>query len=830
MIDVIGQTVGDYVLEEYLGAGPVGQVFRARHITTGRRHALKLVHQQLADDADFRAWFAGRWRAVARLRSRQVIAVDEVADHDAAGRCYVVMELLDTSAADLLDPAPKAARQSLIGWVDLIGQAGDALAIAQAAGLAHGNLKPSNLRLEPVYTAQSDASGYRLKLSDFGFSGVEAIQQSAGASRARVSEALAYTLAPEHFRGDEPDARSDVYALGAIMYHAATGRPPFSAGTFEAALRQRVYEPLTPPNTLQPALPAELSAALEAALKLEPAGRFGDAQALAAALRRALVLPEERAPVVQALDLKGYALASARLSGNGLAVGRQPSTEPSLQLPAAVLADIEVWIDWDGSQVSVTGGSANSVAALRGARLQPGQVYPWDAEELLRVGPYILQFAQPADLAVAQPLVLPQISHPGASAPVPAPADLDERIVVSLPRTRLELVPTQLAVFAVSLKNVGTLVDNLDITVEGIPDQWIEGTPATVDLNPNDERLSDIRVRVPAIPKNHAREYPVVIRVRSRPLGESWTQPAVWHVQPFAASTLDLRPKRRRGRRWASYIVVLRNLGNQEATYQLSGEDEENLLDCDLDLLRVDARPGQMVEVPLTTRPLHRLWFGAAERHRFTINALPRGPGEPRSVTGTFEQLPVFPQWLPGALLVLLIVGLLAAYLFGFAPTRVAQLLDGKPGFGVLPLPTPSPLPSPTLTLPTLVPPSAPAVPTETPLPTNTQTATPAPTATATPTATPTPIPSATPVVLTDCPVRGVPYMIEGSGAEPGQKLDLFFDQRRVGGDNVPVDASGSYQLPLLIGDEPPGLHIVSLVQGDHVLLQFTCQLRPLLP
>ncbi|HNP69962.1 MAG TPA: protein kinase [Kouleothrix sp.] len=832
MIDIIGQTIGEYLIEASLGAGPIGQVFRVAHKQTRQQRVLKLLHQPLADDDGFRKRFVERWRKVADLRSRHIVAVDEVVERDNTDLCYVVTELISESVADLFDPPLRAASQSLIGWIDLIAQSGEALAIARAAGLTHGNIKPSNMRLERTYLARPDASGYLLKLTDFGFNGIEFIERGAGTSLPWMSEGLAYALAPEHFHGDEPDVRTDVYALGSILYRAATGQPPFNATTFDAALRQRVYGEPVPPRDRQAALSEELSATITRSLKSDPARRYSDAQALADALRRALVLPEDRVPVVQALDLGGRALKSVRLTGNGLAVGRQPAVEPGLVLPAEVLSDIEVWIDWDGAQVSVSGGSDTCIASLQGQRLLPSKTYVWVSDEILRIGPYLLQYTQPSAIALAQPLALPQSVTPGAgTTPAPAPNEHEERIVVSLPQKRLELVPTQLALFQVSLKNVGKLVDNLDITVEGIPGQWIEGVVSTVNLNPNDERLVDIRVRVPATSKNRAREYPVLIRVTSRPLGDTWSQQAVWHVQPFAASTLDLRPKRRHGRRWAKYIVVVRNLGNQDATFRLLGEDEAHLLDCDLDLLRVDARPGQVVEVPLTVRPQHKIWFGASERHRFTIDSTPHGPGEARSVAGTFEQMPVFPRWLLGAVVVGFVLVLLGAYLFRFVPEQLEQQLNGKPGFGVLRpsptlIPTITPLPlltaTPTVMLsPTpVVEPIAQFVPPSTP----TATASPAPTAT------PTPVPSATPVILVDCPVRGVPYMIEGSGAEPGGRLDLFFDQRRVGGDNVPIDASGNYQLPLLIGDEPPGLHIVSLVQGDRVLQQFTCQLKPLLP
>ncbi|HEX7103265.1 MAG TPA: protein kinase [Nitrolancea sp.] len=258
---MFGRTLGNYRIEALLGPGRLGRVYRATHLALERPAALKIFHEQFAADPAFRERLLHRVTELITLRHPHLVEIYEAGEAD--GRLYLAMEFcpdgsigrLVREAAGSGDPVP------LETSLDLIDQATEGLEYAHNQGFVHGDITPNNLLL----TFEDDKQ--RLKIGDIGLSGL-------GDDAAHGS--LAYR-SPEQRRGDEPDERSDVYALGVVLYQLATGRLPFDSDADHS-------DPPSP-RDLKPELSRPLEEVILRCLAERPDDRYGSAAKLGIALR-----------------------------------------------------------------------------------------------------------------------------------------------------------------------------------------------------------------------------------------------------------------------------------------------------------------------------------------------------------------------------------------------------------------------------------------------------------------------------------------------------------------------------------------------------------------
>ncbi len=265
---------GRYTLLSRLGRGGFGTVWRAWDPQTARHVALKVLRAPL-DDPDDRARFVREATVIARLRHRNVVTVHDAGEDD--GVPYFAMELVE---GESFEEALRVGRLDVPAIVAIVRDVALGLAHAHAHGILHRDLKPANVLL---------GHGGRTVLSDFGL----ARWSSAREQLTRTGEVLgtpAY-MAPEQVdRGVAPQGPpTDVYGLGATLYRAVTGRPPFIEHASMLTLMTMILsdEP-TPPRELAPDVPAGVEAILRRCLEKDPADRYATASALAADLDRFL--------------------------------------------------------------------------------------------------------------------------------------------------------------------------------------------------------------------------------------------------------------------------------------------------------------------------------------------------------------------------------------------------------------------------------------------------------------------------------------------------------------------------------------------------------------
>jgi len=295
-----------YRLGRVLGEGGMARVYEAVHTGLGTPVALKLLHGSFAKDAEIVDRFAREARAAARLDSPHIARVLDV-DTTSDGRPFLTMELL--VGADLSVALEDLGVLPVDTAVDVIVQAARGIHVAHAAGIVHRDLKPENLF---ICTLGPQALGRGLvKILDFGIAKDKRAEASRMTTPGTIFGTVFY-MAPEQIRSAQAaDARTDVWALGAILYELLAGRPPFE-GDAHSVVAQIVADPIPPLRPQRAEISAELEAVVMRALERDVTKRFPTADALARALApwapresvRELVarLPPESIPKVPSID------------------------------------------------------------------------------------------------------------------------------------------------------------------------------------------------------------------------------------------------------------------------------------------------------------------------------------------------------------------------------------------------------------------------------------------------------------------------------------------------------------------------------------------------
>ncbi|WAS94982.1 serine/threonine-protein kinase [Nannocystis punicea] len=429
--DLIGAVLDNrYRILEVLGAGGMGTVYRAEHIELGEQVAVKLLSPRFAHDAEWVKRFRREARAALRIRHDNVVRVLDFAA-PAPGFVYMVMELIaGESLADL------SYREGSIPWdraLAIADQIASALEVAHAHGIIHRDIKLSNC----VRTTVAGHDDF-IKVLDFGIAkwmdsegeGADAPRTSTG-----VWMGTAEYMAPEMFRGEQPDPRVDVYALGILMYRLVGCQAPFRGTHMDVAMQLAVRDAAPPSRSAPPGvlIPPEVDALILRAIAREREARTLSMTALRAdilAALRGVPSPEStsddvtvvlrRAPAVEQVPDPEPVTATTTIGGRKPRPGdvRVQTTEPVAVLPrrrwgmayglgsAALLgvAAILGWVAWPRDE-PVHGGTG-------------GEMVPEPATVEVSAAPSLVTEAGPPSPSVAP------AEHPlaGASPAASAPA------------------------------------------------------------------------------------------------------------------------------------------------------------------------------------------------------------------------------------------------------------------------------------------------------------------------------------------------------------------------------------------------------------------------
>jgi len=279
MVLTPGTRLAHYEIESAVGSGGMGVVYRARDTRLGREVALKVMAPHIASDPLMRSRFETEARAVASLSHPGILSIYELAVAD--GVPYAVMELLEgRNMRERISKGPLPWREA----VEIAAAIADGLAAAHAKGIVHRDLKPENVFL---------TSDGHVKILDFGL----ALQRldAAGPDRPTVAHTahgvvlgtFGY-MSPEQVTGESVDGRTDVFALGCLLYEMLTGAQLFTGTTPQEIIARLLHDSAPDLSSFDPLAPQELRAVVARAVQRDPGRRFASAQDMGGALRALL--------------------------------------------------------------------------------------------------------------------------------------------------------------------------------------------------------------------------------------------------------------------------------------------------------------------------------------------------------------------------------------------------------------------------------------------------------------------------------------------------------------------------------------------------------------
>jgi serine/threonine protein kinase len=263
--DLSGRRLGGYRLVRLLGSGAMADVYLAEQTSLGRNVAVKVLRGDALRHPAAVERFEQEARAAASLVHGNIVQVHEVACVD--GLQFLAEEYVagPTLRAWLMARGPLDVRQALA----VLGQVGSALLRAAQQGIVHRDIKPENL----LVTSAGD-----VKVADFGL--VRVLSEDSELTRDGMTLGTPLYMSPEQAEGRAVDARSDLYSLGATVYHLLAGRPPFSGSSAIAVAMAHIKDPLPSLAAERPDLPVGLCDIVERMLAKDPANRFASPQQL----------------------------------------------------------------------------------------------------------------------------------------------------------------------------------------------------------------------------------------------------------------------------------------------------------------------------------------------------------------------------------------------------------------------------------------------------------------------------------------------------------------------------------------------------------------------
>ncbi|MBI2403833.1 MAG: protein kinase [Gemmatimonadetes bacterium] len=389
--DLVGSVIaGNYHIEKKLGEGGMGAVYLGQHVKMGRKSAIKVMTQSMANDPDAIARFNREATNAARINHPNVCAIYDFGETP-DGLIYLAMEFIEgESLSHVLEREgalpPKRGAQ-------IFQQAAEALQAAHDLGIVHRDLKPDNIMI-----TRGRGGADVVKVVDFGIAKAVGGEEGQKVTKTGLVVGTPEYMSPEQLAGDKLDGRSDIYSLALVLYRMLTGTLPFQADSAQEVMIKRLTDEPMPLNAAGSGtpFPDQLQAVMDRALQRLPGERYASAAEMARDVvvavggmgDTALAVDTEGATqIISATPATGATVAATRVAGAGAPARGQKTRVPTPDTPAVAAAPPAPVKKKPVMAIAATvavlavGGGTAAVVLSRGGETSPPSVTPDTAQQ-----------------------------------------------------------------------------------------------------------------------------------------------------------------------------------------------------------------------------------------------------------------------------------------------------------------------------------------------------------------------------------------------------------------------------------------------------------------
>ncbi|MFP3896131.1 MAG: protein kinase domain-containing protein [Anaerolineales bacterium] len=695
MEGLVGEILDNtYRIDDLLGQGGMGAVYKGQDIRLNRDVAIKVMHPHVARQKGFRDRFLQEARAIANLDHPGIVRVYSFGSEPEI--LYIVMAFVPgRSLRDWLYSLSEQGNIiSLSEGLAIVGKVAEALAYAHRRGVYHRDIKPGNIMLRPLEAVdvEEDGLAFQPVVTDFGLA---KLAEGGILSVTGMSMGTPAYMAPEQCEGGEIDGRADIYALGIVLYELVTGRLPFEVRTLTEAIRAHTKESPPPPRSIDPGLPSQVEDIILTALAKVPEQRYQTAEEMARVVRIArqalpavdastlaatrqghvslVTMMGQKTPVPTPAD-QAWPTPPSEVPTGGrivllgpegeskvfplgqgrIAIGRDPQNDITLPDPKVSRRHAQITFEKDDAYLTDLNSSNGTYLGTN--RLLPGVPERLVPGRSARIGDWWLRLEM-GETAPSQPPVEPSFAEASAGRS-------DRPVQIALEPEKVVLAPGDSAIVAVHVLNRQRQVDHFSATVSGVPPEWVSSPDSALQLAPGDTGTLQLRFHPPRVPSSHAgiHTYSVQVASRADPSREGEAS-GMMETAPFHALGLDLQPSRfsntGQGR------IEISNAGNTPEEVHFETSDPSGELDMEAGARRVRLQPGQSKTLPLKIGlKSKRPFVGTVQARPFSLMAR-SASGETRAVQGSVDIKPYLPAWLV-PVMVILVLGLCAGSAYAY--------------------------------------------------------------------------------------------------------------------------------------------------------------------
>lgn len=739
MSDLIGQMIKQYRLDELLGDGGMGTVYKAHDTNLDRVVALKLMHAHYARQPEFRARLTQEAKTAAQLEHPSIVRIYDFGESEKG--LYIAMEFV--SGGSLRAHLRRLQRMNkylpLDQTLQIGAQIAEALGYAHQNGVIHRDVKPGNIILKPATTAEQEAGQpFRAILTDFG---LVKIRESSPLTETGLTMGTPNYMSPEQCQGDPLDGRSDLYSLGVVLYELFTNRSPFNFKSLSEALTTHLKEEMpAPASEIRPDIPPLVDVILSRLLAKDPDERFATGEKTANILRSALV-SLEGAPtrILKQENVQDLALAMAAnkapdgyhllIEAEGHTPNYMPLTQPIVTIGRG--ADNAMVLPTDGVsrhharlQATETGWAVVDLGGVNGTfidrrRLRPNELTRFPLASTLHIGPYALtlhhnapsQIGASSAVAIATALLEEEAEEAEeeeirAAAQLAAKAEVEEAssppsepngppLAIFLARERIATEPGKITEIEAEVVNRTNTADRVRLRVQGLPADWVNISEGFSNVSANGSVTFKIRITAPRRPNTPVGRQRFRIEVVSQRYSDlDVAAQASLLLAGYTAFAVEASP--RELDLPGTAVVTVQNQGNTPNQFLIALDDDEGEVRLSEPLEPIRIEPGQTARAELELVANRLQLFGSAYRHDVELTVTAQN-GSARSLALVTDVRPLLPMGMAYGVVALIIFFCILAGLVGFSRNWWPGGILNPPTPTVNPFITATPTGTPTL-------------------------------------------------------------------------------------------------------------------------------------